>query len=91
MCYWSRIEKLSLTERMRREVSHRVKEEGNILHKTKCRKANQIGHALRSNCLIKQTVERKIDGGTAVTGRRREWCKQLPYIESGNTRSHVKV
>ena len=35
------------------EVLQKVKEEGNILHAIKRRKANWIGHVLRRNCLLK--------------------------------------
>jgi len=35
-----------------KEVLHRVKEKRNILHTIKRRKANWIGHILRSNCLL---------------------------------------
>jgi hypothetical protein len=42
------------------ELLHRVKEERNILHTIKGRKANWIGHALRRNCLLKYMIERKI-------------------------------
>jgi hypothetical protein len=44
------------------EVLHRVKEERNILHTIKRRKANWIGHILRRNCLLKNVNEGKLDG-----------------------------
>jgi hypothetical protein len=45
-----RMEKISSTDRMRsEEVLHRVKEERNIVHTIKRRKANWIGHFLRRN------------------------------------------
>jgi ribosomal 50S subunit-associated protein YjgA (DUF615 family) len=49
MWCWRRMEKISWTE----EVLHRVKEERNIVHKIKRRKANWIGHILRRNCHLK--------------------------------------
>jgi hypothetical protein len=55
------------------EVLHIVKEEGNILHTIKRRKANWIGHILRRNCLLKHVIEGKIEG----TGRRGRRRKQL--------------
>ena len=55
---------------MKNEVVHRVKEDRNILHITERRKTNWIGHILRRNCLIKYTVEGKIEGRIEVTGRR---------------------
>jgi ribosomal 50S subunit-associated protein YjgA (DUF615 family) len=39
------------------EVLHRVKEERNIVHTIKRRKANWIGHILRRNCLLKHVFE----------------------------------
>jgi hypothetical protein len=44
------------------EVLHRVKEERNILHTIKRRKANWIGHILRRNCLLKHVIEGKLEG-----------------------------
>jgi hypothetical protein len=40
---------------IKKEVLHKVKEEGNILHTIKGRKANWIGHILRRNCLLRKT------------------------------------
>jgi hypothetical protein len=45
MWYWKRMEKISLTNRVRNEeVLLRVKEQRNILHEINTRKANWIGH-----------------------------------------------
>jgi hypothetical protein len=44
-----RMKKISWTDRVRNEVLHRVKEERNILHTLKTRKANWIGFNLRGN------------------------------------------
>jgi len=71
------------------EVLHTVKEERNILHTIKRRKANWIGHILRRNCLLKHVIEGKIEDRREVTGRlgrirmellddlkeKREYCK----------------
>jgi hypothetical protein len=47
MWCWRRMEKISWTDRVRNEdVLHRVKEERNIVHTIKRRKANWIGHIL---------------------------------------------
>jgi hypothetical protein len=48
------------------KVLHRVKEERNILHTIKRRKANWIGHILRKNCFLKHLIEGKDrnDGNT---------------------------
>ena len=48
----------------------RVKEQRNILHEIRKRKANWIGHILRRNCLLQRVIEGKIKGGIEVTGRR---------------------
>jgi hypothetical protein len=52
-------------------VLHRVKEERNILHTIRQRKANWIGHMLRRNCLLRHIIEGKIRG-TRRRGRRRK-------------------
>jgi hypothetical protein len=51
------------------EDLHRVKEEGNILHSIKRRKANWLGHIVRWNCLLKHVIHGKIEGEIEVTGR----------------------
>ena len=51
------------------EVLLRVKEQRNILHEIRKRKANWIGQILRRNCLLQQVIEGKIKGGIEVTGR----------------------
>jgi hypothetical protein len=55
----------------------RVKEQRNILHEIRKRKANWIGHILRRNCLLKQVIEGKIKGETEVTRRRGRRRKKL--------------
>jgi hypothetical protein len=59
------------------EVLHRVKEERNILHTIKRRKANWTGHILRRNCLLKHVIEGKLEGMIEMTARRGRRCKQL--------------
>jgi hypothetical protein len=69
MLCWRRMEKISWTDHVRNEeVLHRVKEERNILHTIKRRKANWIGHILRRNCLLKHVTKGKTEGGTEVNG-----------------------
>jgi len=47
------MEKISSTDHVRNEdVLLRVKEQRNILHEIRKRKANWIGHILRRNCLL---------------------------------------
>jgi hypothetical protein len=57
MWCWRRMEKISLTNRVRNEVLHRAKEERNIVHTIKRRKANM----LRRNCLLKHVIEGKLE------------------------------
>jgi hypothetical protein len=78
MWCWRRMEKISWTDRVRNEeVLHRIKEERNILHTIKGRKANWIGHILRRNCLLKYVIEGKLEGRMEMTGRRGRRRKQL--------------
>ena len=56
------MEKISWIDRVRNEeVLHRAEEERNIIHTTKRRNANCIGHILRGNCLLTYVIERKIE------------------------------
>jgi hypothetical protein len=72
------MEKVSWTDRVRNEeVLHRVKEERNILHTVKRRRANGIGHILRRKCLLKLVIAGKIKGRIEVTGRQGRRRKQL--------------
>jgi hypothetical protein len=77
MWCWRRMEKISWTDRVKYEVLHRVKEDRNILHTIKRRKANWTGHILRRNCLLKHVIEGKIEGSMEVKGRRRRRRKHL--------------
>jgi len=68
---WRRMERISWTDYVRNEgVLLRVKEQRNILHEIRKRKANWLGHILRRNCLLQRVIEGKIEGGIEVTGRR---------------------
>ena len=49
------------------EVLLRVKEQRNILHEIRKRKANWIGHILRRNCFLQRVIEGKIQRGIEVT------------------------
>jgi hypothetical protein len=72
MWCWRRMEKISWTDRARNEeVLHRVKEERNILHTIKIRKANWIGHVLHRNCLLKHVIEGEIHGGSDWNTRKK--------------------
>jgi hypothetical protein len=71
MWCWRRMEKIIWTDRVRNEeVLHRVKEERNILHTIKRRKATWIGNILHRNYLLKHVIEGKLEGRIAMTGRR---------------------
>jgi hypothetical protein len=73
------------------EVLLRFKEQGNILHKIRKRKANWIGHILRRNCFLQQVTEGKIKGGIEVTGRRgRIRRKLLNDLKERRGYSHLK-
>jgi len=69
----------------------RVKEQRNILHEMRKRKANWIGHILRRNCLLQWVIEGKIKGGIEVTGRRgRGRRKLLDDLKERSGYSHLK-
>jgi len=58
------MEKISWTDHARNEdVLLRVKEQRNILHEIRKRKANWIGHILCRNCLLQGVIEGKIKAG----------------------------
>ena len=64
MWCWRRMEKISWTDHVWNEdVLLRVKEQRNILHEIRKRKANWIGHILPRNCLLQRVIEWKIQGG----------------------------
>jgi hypothetical protein len=92
MLCWRRMEKIGWTDRVRsEEVLLRVKEQRNILHEISKRKANWIGHILRWNCLLRQVIEGKIQGGIEVTGKRgRRRMKLLDDIKERRGYSHLK-
>ena len=56
---------------------HSVKKDMNILHTTKRRKDNWIGHILRRNCPQVHVIGGKIKGRIDVNGRRGRRRKQL--------------
>jgi hypothetical protein len=68
MWYWGRMEKIIWTDRVRNEeVLRGIKEEKNILHTIKIRKANLVGHVLCRNCFPKHVIEGKMAGGMEMT------------------------
>jgi len=73
------------------DVLLRVKEQRNILHEIRKRKANWIGRILRRNCLLQRVIEGKIQVGIEVTGsqgRRRR--KLLDDLKERRAYSHLK-
>ena len=73
------------------EVLLRVKEQRNILHKIRKRKANWIGHILRRNCLVQRVIEGNIKGGIEVTGRQeRKRMKLLDDRKERRGYTHLK-
>jgi len=89
---WRRMEKIIWTDHVRNEeVLLTVKEQRNILHEIRKRKANWIGHILRRNCLLQQVIEGKIKEGIEVAGRRgRRDRKLLDDLKERRGYSHLK-
>jgi hypothetical protein len=85
--------KISWADHVRNEeVSLRVKEQRNILHEIRKRKANLIGHILRRNCLLQQVIEGRIQGWIVVTGRQgRRRRKLLDDLKERRGYSHLKA
>jgi hypothetical protein len=68
-----------------------VKEQRNILHEIRQRKAKWIDHILRRNCLLQRVIEGKIQGGIEVTGRQgRRRRKLLDELMERRGYSHLK-
>jgi hypothetical protein len=73
------------------EVLLRVKEQRNILHEIRKRKANWIGLILRRKCLLQQVIEGEIKRGIEVTGKRgRRRRKLLDDLKERRGYSHLK-
>jgi len=69
----------------------RLKEQRNILHEIRKRKANWIGYILRRNCLLQGVIEGKIKMGIEVTGRRGRRRRKLPDdLKERRGYSHLK-
>jgi len=92
MWCWRRMEKICWTDYVRNEeVLLRVKEQRNILHEIRKRKANWIGHSLCRNCVLQRVIGGKIKGGIEVTGRRgRKRRKLLDDLKERRGYSHLK-
>jgi hypothetical protein len=73
------------------EVLLRVKEQRNILHEIRKRKAYWIGHILRRNCILQRVIEEKIQGRIEVTGRQgRKRRKLKDDLKERREYSHLK-
>ena len=59
---WRRMEEISWTDHVGKEILHRVKEERDIVQTIKRREGNWIGHIFCRNCHRKHVIEGKIDG-----------------------------
>ena len=82
---------LSLYHVRNEEVLLRLKEQRNILHEIRKRKANWIGYILRRNCLLQGVIEGKIKMGIEVTGRRGRRRRKLPDdLKERRGYSHLK-
>jgi hypothetical protein len=92
MWCWRRVERISWTDHVRNEeVLLRVKEQRNILHEIRKRKANWIGHILRRNCFLQRVIERKIQGRIEVTERQGRRCRKLlDDLKERRGYSHLK-
>jgi hypothetical protein len=86
------MEGISWTDHVRnKEVLLKVKEQRNILHEIRKRKANWIGHILRRNCLLQRVTEGKIKGVIEVTGRQgRSRRKLLDNFKERTGYFHLK-
>ena len=91
MWCWRKMEKSSWTDHVRNgKVLLRVKEQRNILHKIRKRKANWIGHILHKYCLLQRVIESKIQGGIEVIGRQgRRRRKLLDDLKERRGYSHM--
>jgi hypothetical protein len=92
MWCWRMMEKISWTDHVRNEdVLFRVREQRNILHEIRKRKANWIGHVLRRNCLLQRVTEGTIQGRIEVTGRQgRTRRKLLDDLKERRGYSHLR-
>jgi hypothetical protein len=86
------MEKISWTDHVRnKELLLRVKEQRNILHEIRKRKANWIGHILRRNCLLQRVIEGNVKGGIEVIQRRGRRRRKLLYdLKERRGYSHLK-
>jgi hypothetical protein len=83
--------KKRITDFIKEDVLLTVKEQRNIPHEIRKRKANWFGHILPRNCLLQRVIERKIQEGIEVTGRQgRRRTKLLDDLKERRGYSHLK-
>ena len=70
MWIWRRMEKISWKDKVTNEQVSRVKEKRTLTDVIRSRKKKWIGHVLRGNGLLKETIEGRIEG-KRPRGRRR--------------------
>jgi ribosomal 50S subunit-associated protein YjgA (DUF615 family) len=70
---------------VKKEVLQRIQEERKVLHTTKRRKANWIGHVLRQNWLLKHIIEGMIERAGRLGRRRKQLLNDLKeWEDTGN-------
>ena len=73
-----------------KQLLNGLKVESNIAHTVNRREVNWIGHIFCRYCLLKQVIERKVEGIIEVTGRRGKGGKQLlNYLKEENNIVHT--
>ena len=79
------MEKIDWTDCVRNEeVLHAVKEDRNIIHTIKRRKANLFGHFLRRNCLLQHVIERYKGQEDEAEDVSRYWMTLRKPVNTGN-------
>jgi hypothetical protein len=74
-----------------KKVLLRVKEQRNLVHEIRKRKANWIGRILLRNCFLQRVIEEKIEGKIEVTGRQgRRRTKLLDDLKKRRGYTHLK-
>ncbi|KAJ4432058.1 hypothetical protein ANN_20672 [Periplaneta americana] len=91
MWIWRRMESVKWTERIRNEdMLERVGEERMMLKLIRKRRRNWLDHWLRRNCLLKDALERMVDG-RRVRGRRKYQMIDDIKIYGSHKRGRQKI
>jgi hypothetical protein len=92
MFCWRRMEKVSWTDCVRNEeVLYWVKEERNIVHTVKIRKANWTRNILRRNCLLNHVIEGKMKGWKWREDEGKEFISYCMTIRNGEDTGNWKM